>query len=42
MSLSFLKYHANVMQSWDEAAAIDLAAAGCSVTKADDVSAVLA
>ena len=40
--LCFLKHHANVMQSGNEAAAVNLAAAGCPVTETDDVGATLA
>ncbi len=36
------KHHADVVQSWDEAAAVGFAAAGCAVCETDDVGAVLA
>ncbi len=39
--LSLFKNHAHVVQTGNEAAAVYFAAAGCAVTKPDDVGAVL-
>ena len=39
---ALFKNHAHVMQSGDEAAAINFAATGCAVAESDDVGAALA